>query len=204
MLKHFQIALAALLLLGGIHTTASAAEVGSIAPDFSATDINGAAFKLSDHKGEIVVLEWTNHLCPYVMKHYDSGNMQKTQKYARDNGVTWVSIVSSAPERQGHISPGEARTIIEEKGAHPSFKILDPSGTIGKAYDAKTTPHMFVINKEGTLVYNGAIDDNPSPRQSTIEGAENYVISALDHVLTGTPVEKAETQPYGCSVKYDY
>lgn len=180
----------------------AAPEIGKAAPDFTATDIDGKAFKLADQKGKIIVLEWTNHECPYVMKHYSSGNMQKTQKEAVDKGVTWVSIVSSAPNRQGHTTPEEAKKIVTDAGASPSFKILDESGEIGHAYEAKTTPHMFVIDKEGNLAYMGAIDNNPSPRPETAETATNYVLAAVNALNEGKPVETTTSQPYGCNVKY--
>jgi peroxiredoxin len=180
----------------------AAAQVGQAAPDFTATDINGNPFKLSDHKGKTVVLEWTNHECPFVVKHYDSGNMQKIQAAARAQGAEWVTIVSSAPGSQGHIDAATATTMLQEKGSSPSAKILDESGEIGKAYDAKTTPHMYVINGEGVLVYAGAIDDNSSPNPETIEGAKNYVLAALDDLAAGRAVATAQTQPYGCAVKY--
>lgn len=181
---------------------AAAPEIGAPAPAFTTTDIHGEEFNLEDQKGKIVVLEWTNHLCPFVKKHYDSGNMQSIQKYATDNDVVWVSIISSAPEKQGHVTLEEAKTIIEEKGVHVTTQILDPSGEIGKLYDAKTTPHMFVISPEGKLVYNGAIDDNPNPNPASIEGSKNLVTAALADLSAGRSVEISRTAPYGCSVKY--
>lgn len=193
-----------LLMFGNqyVSTAQANAEVGAPAPDFSAVDTNGNAFKLSDHKGEIVVLEWTNHECPFVWKHYSEGNMQATQKKAEELGIKWVSIVSSAPDRQGHISAEEANKIVADEGAVVTAKILDESGEIGKLYGAVTTPHMYVINAEGSLVYAGAIDDNPSPNPKTIEGANNYVIAAMEAVKAGEAVEIAQTKPYGCGVKY--
>lgn len=195
------IAMAAALPLYGYKAHAKV-EVGKPAPDFSATDIHGEAFSLSDHKGKTVVLEWTNHECPFVVKHYGSGNMQATQKTATDQGVVWVSIVSSAPEKQGHVSAEQAMQIEEEAGAHNTTRILDESGEIGKMYDAKTTPHMFVINPEGNLVYAGAIDSNNSPDPATIDGATNYVLAALDDLAAGREVQNSATWPYGCGVKY--
>lgn len=181
---------------------ASDAKIGEMAPVFSATDIYGKAFDLAEHKGKTVVLEWTNHLCPFVKKHYGSGNMQSLQKTATDNGVVWVSIVSSAPEKQGHMNAEEAQKIVEEVGAQATTRILDPSGEIGKMYDAKTTPHMFVISPEGKLVYNGAIDDNPNPNPAAIENSKNLVMAALEDLNQGRSVEVPRTAPYGCSVKY--
>lgn len=180
----------------------AAAVVGQPAPDFSATDIDGKEFKLSEHKGKIIVLEWTNHECPYVVKHYSSGNMQNTQKAALEKGVEWVTINSSAPGRQGHVTPEDAKKIAQEAGASYTARILDESGEIGHAYDAKTTPHMFVIDQAGTLVYAGAIDDNPSPRAEDAASAKNYVLAALDDLAAGKAVETPSSQPYGCAVKY--
>lgn len=180
----------------------AAPKVGEAAPDFTATDVHGKEFKLSDHQGKTVVLEWTNNECPFVVKHYGSGNMQALQKEARAQGVEWISIISSAPGRQGHVTDAEALKIAEDKGAAPTTIIRDESGKVGKMYDAKTTPHMFVINAEGTLVYDGAIDDNSSPRASTIEGANNYVRAALTSLKDGTEIATSKTQPYGCGVKY--
>lgn len=181
---------------------ASAAEVGKPAPDFTATDINGKEFKLSDQKGKIVVLEWTNHECPFVVKHYSTKNMQNTQKTATDKGVVWVSIVSSAPSKQGHMSAEDAVKLVTEQGANATTRIMDETGTIGKSYGAVTTPHMFVINAEGNLAYAGAIDDNASPDPATVEGAKNLVLAAIDDLSNGRAVETSVTAPYGCGVKY--
>ncbi len=195
--------LAAMILLLMLALPVYAApEVGKPAPDFKATDIDGKEFSLSALKGKKVVLEWTNHQCPFVVKHYGSGNMQATQKAATDKGVVWVSIVSSGEGNQGYVSASEARSIVEEQNSSPSVKILDPSGEIGHLYDARTTPHMFVIDEEGKLVYAGAIDNNSSPNPDTIEGATNYVLAALDDLEAGRPVAVSNTQPYGCGVKY--
>lgn len=179
------------------------AVVGEPAPDFTLTDTNGTEHSLSDFAGQIVVLEWTNHQCPYVMKHYETGNMQKLQEAATSDGVVWLTIASSAPGKQGHTSPEEANEIIAETGAKPTARLLDADGTVGKLYDAKVTPHMYVINPEGVLVYNGAIDSDPSPRFETVETADNYVMAALEALKNGEEIETAQTQPYGCSVKYD-
>lgn len=173
-----------------------------MAPSFSATDIYGKAFDLDSQRGKIVVLEWTNHDCPFVKKHYSTNNMQKAQKMATDQDVVWVTIVSSAPEKQGSVTPEEAKAIIKEKKSHETTRILDPSGEIGHLYGAVTTPHMFVIDTEGHVAYEGAIDDNPSPSPEAVEGAENYVLAAIEDLQTGVPVQTAQTRPYGCSVKY--
>lgn len=204
MFKTLNLVLAAAAVMFAASPALAAAEVGTQAPTFQATDIDGNAFDLAALKGKKVILEWTNHECPYVIKHYDTGNMQKVQKTAADQGATWVSIVSSAEGRQGHVTAQEAKKITKDAGAHPSVKILDASGEIGKLYGAKTTPHMFVIDEDGTLAYAGAIDDNSSPRHNTVEGAKNYVLAALDDLAAGQAVQTASTQPYGCSVKYSY
>lgn len=180
----------------------AAPQIGAPAPDFTATDTKGNAVTLSDLKGKNVILEWTNHDCPFVIKHYDSGNMQKAQKAVADEDTVWISIVSSAPGKQGHVSAEKANMIVTAAGATPTHKILDPSGEIGKAYDAKTTPHMFVIGKDGNMAYMGAIDSNSSPRQSAIEGATNYITTAMANIGMGKAPDPAQTQPYGCSVKY--
>ncbi len=180
----------------------AAAEVGKPAPDFTATDIKGNAVKLSDLKGKNVVLEWTNQECPFVVKHYKSGNMQATQQKATEGGAVWIAINSSAPGMQGNVTAEQAVKIEEEVGAHETNRILDPSGEIGQLYGAKTTPHMFVIDKEGTLAYAGAIDDKPDADPASVEGAKNYVLAALDDLNAGKPVETPTTASYGCGVKY--
>ncbi len=180
----------------------AAPEVGKPAPDFTATAIDGSTVTLSAYKGKPVVLEWTNHECPFVAKHYGSGNMQKTQKAAVEGGAVWLSIVSSAPGKEGHVTPEEAKKIVADTGALATARILDEKGEIGKLYGAKTTPHMFVIDKDGTLVYAGAIDDKPSTDPKTVEGAKNYVTAALDDLAAGRPVQTAQTEAYGCGVKY--
>ncbi len=201
-MKKLTLALAALAMFAAVPAIA-APEVGKAAPDFTATDINGAPFKLSDHKGKIVVLEWTNSECPFVVKHYETNNMQKTQKAALDKGVEWITINSSAPGKQGNVTAEEEKKIIADKDASNTAAILDPSGEIGHLYEASTTPHMFVIDKDGNVAYMGAIDDNSSPKHETVEGAKNYVLTALDELAAGTPVTTPVTQPYGCGVKYE-
>ncbi|NCC22091.1 MAG: redoxin domain-containing protein [Alphaproteobacteria bacterium] len=179
------------------------AVVGQPAPDFEAVTIDGSTVKLSDLQGQPVVLEWTNHECPFVVKHYSAGNMQATQQMATDDfDAHWITIVSSAPGNQGHVSAEEAQSIMDDAGANATAKVLDESGKIGKLYGASTTPHMFVIDAEGTLVYAGAIDSVPSPSPADIENAENYVIAALKNLAADEPVATPQTQPYGCSVKY--
>lgn len=176
--------------------------IGQPAPQFEGMTTSGETISLADLKGTPVMLEWTNHGCPYVQKHYDGGNMQKTQRALTEDGVVWLSIISSAPGTQGHVSPEGADELTASRGAYPSHVILDPEGTIGRLYDAKTTPHMFLINASGTLEYMGAIDDKPSARPSSLEGAHNYALAAWDEVKAGKPVSESNTKPYGCTVKY--
>ena len=184
-------------------TAAIAAPViGEPAPVWTGTDTNGVEHTLTDFKGKTVVMEWTNHECPYVRKHYDSGNMQELQKEATGTGVVWLTVASSAEGKQGQVSNDEATQIMSDDGSNATARIQDPSGTIGNMYDAKTTPHMFVINPEGTLVYSGAIDDDASFKQDGIATATNYVKAAWESVAKGEAVEVSSSQPYGCSVKY--
>jgi peroxiredoxin len=192
--------LAALLL--PVVTAVAAPRVGAPAPDFSGTDTAGERHSLADYRGRTLVLEWTNHDCPYVRKHYGAGNMQAQQKAARDAGAVWLSIISSAPGKQGHVSPAEADQITEARGAAPTAVILDPTGEIGRAYAARTTPHMYVIDAEGVLRYMGGIDDIPTSDPEDIPRAEQYVRAALADIQAGRPVAEPVTRPYGCSVKY--
>lgn len=193
-------AFAAALMIPQIY--AADAVIGEKAPDFTATDSNGKVHTLSSFKGKIVVLEWINHECPFVKKHYGSGNMQDLQKTYTGKGLIWLSVISSAPGKQGYCTPEEANSLTREKGAAPTAVLLDPQRTVGRLYGAKTTPHMFIINSDGVLVYNGAIDDIASTDVGDIAKAKNYVQFALDEVLTGKAVSIATSQPYGCSVKY--
>ena len=182
---------------------ATAAPVlGQPAPAFTALDADGKVRALSDFKGKTVVLEWTNEGCPYVAKHYDSANMQGLQKQAAADGVVWLTVISSAPGFQGYKTGPQARQWKARVGAAPAKVILDPNGTVGRAYAARTTPHMYVVDKTGTLVYMGGIDDKASSEPSSLEGAKNYVVAALADVKAGRPVAQAATRPYGCSVKY--
>src|SRR5262245_9190719 len=180
----------------------AAPTVGAAAPAFTATDTHGKKVSLADQKGKYVVLEWHNQGCPYVVKHYDSGNMQKLQKDLTAKGVVWLTVISSAPGKQGHVSPGEADTYVREKGAAPTAVLLDEDGSVGRLYGAKTTPHMFVIDDKGTLVYAGAIDDKPTSDKADVEGAKSYVLAAYEEAKAGKAVTTASTPPYGCSVKY--
>ncbi|ACT57813.1 redoxin domain-containing protein [Hirschia baltica] len=178
----------------------AAPRLGSEAPDFEAVSTNGEAVKLSDIDG-VVVLEWTNDGCPFVKKHYESGNMQATQKTLTEGGAKWITIISSAPGKQGYVDAEEANSIAAEHGAMPDYTILDPTGDIGKLYKAQTTPHMFVI-EDGILEYAGAIDSIPSGNPADIERAENYVLSAFADIQAGNEVQTASSKPYGCNVKY--
>lgn len=182
-------------------------ETGKPAPDFTATDSNGKTQKLSDYKGKIVVLEWMNPGCPFVKKHYsnvgDGGNMQNLQKELTAKGVIWLSVNSSAEGKQGHLEAATANTFIHDADAHPTALLIDgKDGALGHLYDAKTTPHMFVIDKTGTLAYQGAIDDKPTPDLSDVHNAKNYVREAVQALQAGKKVEVSSTQSYGCSVKY--
>ena len=178
------------------------AVVGKPAPDFTLTGTTGQAWSLSAFKGKFMVLEWFNNDCPFVRKHYGSGNMQELQATYTEKGVIWLTIVSSAPGKQGHVSPEQANAIIKERGASQTAMLLDPDGRLGQLYGAKTTPHMFVIGPDGTLLYAGAIDDRPSTEQGDIPGATNYVRQALDEAMAGRSVSVPVTRSYGCSVKY--
>ena len=193
----------AALLLGGWMGAAWAAEVGQRAPEFSLPDAAGTARSLSDFAGKFVVLEWFNNECPFVRKHYDSGNMQRLQEASTAKGVIWLTIASSAPGKQGYMTPAQAQGVIQTRQAHQTALLLDPDGTVGRRYGAKTTPSLFIVNPEGVLIYAGAIDDTPSTDQADIGPAENYVRRALDEAMAGRPVSVPQTQSYGCSVKYE-
>ncbi len=177
-------------------------EIGKPAPAFSLSDSNGTSLQLKDFSGKKVILEWTNHDCPFVKKHYGSGNMQALQKKYTDDGVVWLSIISSAEGKQGHVSAAEANTLTSKRKAFPSHVLFDPEGTVGQAYAARATPQMFVIDEQGTLRYNGAIDSIPSADKADIGKAENYLVAAMDNLSAGESVAKPLTRPYGCSVKY--
>jgi len=174
------------------------------APAFTGTTATGETVSLADFAGKTVVLEWTNHDCPFVKKHYNEeyANMQALQSGAADDDVVWLTVISSAPGKQGHVSPDEALAIAEANDAAPAHVILDESGEIGRAYSAKTTPHMFVIEADGALAYDGAIDSISTARVADIPKATNYVTAALGAVAAGEAPDPAATKPYGCSVKY--
>lgn len=177
-------------------------KVGAEAPAFTLKDTSGKEHKLADYKGKFVVLEWFNEGCPFVKKHYTSGNMQKLQQEYTGKDVVWLSINSSAEGQQGHMTPETAPKTLAEWNMNATKVLLDHDGKVGKMYGAKTTPHMFVIDNDGKLVYQGAIDSKASANTADLAGAENYVRVALDNSMTGKPVSNASTKPYGCSVKY--
>lgn len=195
-------ALAGAGLMFGAAPAMAAPAVGQPAPAFTAVDSKGQQHKLADLKGKVVVLEWTNNECPYVKKHYGASNMQNLQKQAKGAGVVWLSVISSAPGEQGHVSGAKADELTASRNAAPTAVLLDPQGTIGKAYDARTTPHMFVIDAKGILRYAGGIDSIASARAADIEKADPLFKTALESVLKGENVAQAVTRPYGCNVKY--
>jgi hypothetical protein len=192
----------ALLLAARPATAGDAATIDGPAPAFTLGASDGKTYSLSDFKGKFVVLEWVNFGCPFVRKHYDSGNMQQLQKSYTAKGVIWLSVCSSAPGKQGYYA-GEALTkqLTQEKYAGTAY-LIDADGTAGMSYGAKTTPHMFVIDPKGTLIYAGAIDDKPSTNRDDIVRATNYVSQALDAAMAGKTVTTKESRSYGCSVKY--
>jgi peroxiredoxin len=175
---------------------------GSMAPEFKGVDSNGVTHSLAEYRGKYVVLEWANKGCPYEQKHYNSGNMESLQKMWTSKGVVWLSIISSAPGQQGYVTPAEENDYLKTMKASQTAALLDPAGAIGHLYDARTTPHMFVIDPAGKIVYQGAIDDKPTPDPSSLKTADNYLNDALNAALAGKPVAVAVTKPYGCSVKY--
>jgi hypothetical protein len=197
---------AALLVLAACNQTpADVQEVatGAAAPAFSVADATGATRTLAEFAGQNVILEWTNNGCPYVRKHYDAGNMQALQRDAAARGVVWLQVISSAPGEQGYLDGPGAIARVATDQATVSATLLDPDGVMGRAYGALNTPQMVMINPEGQIVYQGAIDDRPSARPETLEGATNYVRAAWADLDAGRPVQIAQTTPYGCAVKYD-
>jgi AhpC/TSA family len=172
------------------------------APTFSGVAADGSTIKLDDLKGKTVVLEWTNHECPFVVKHYESGNIPSLQKKAVANGIVWLQVITSAPGKEGNVNGQTAQKLNTLRGATPTNTILDGDGSIGKLYGATNTPQFFIIDPKGVLVYKGGIDSIPSADQSDIAKAENYVSAALADLEAGKKVAKSSTKPYGCSVKY--
>ena len=177
-------------------------KVGSLAPGFVATDMAGQTVKLADYRGKYVVLEWTNRECPFVRKHYSSGNMQKTQEWAKDQGAVWLTVISSAPSQQGYASADEAKRIYTTDYWKGSGVLLDPDGSLGHLYDAKTSPHMYVIDPQQKLVYAGGIDNKRTPNVDDIPTSINYVKQALTELIASKPVSVPVSKPYGCSIKY--
>jgi len=199
------VALAAISILAVDQATAvppPAARVGEPAPQFNAQDITGKTIRLADYAGKTIVLEWTNDGCPFVGKHYDSGNMQALQQKYTAAGVVWLTLASSAPGEQGYVTPAEAKADLAHWRATPTDFLLDPDGTVGRLYDARATPNMVVIDRTGRVAYMGAIDDTPSTRLADVKTAHNYVVAALDALAAGQPVAVTSTRAYGCSVKY--
>lgn len=182
-------------------TEADAARTG-LAPAFTLTDAEGNPRSLADFRGKTVVIEWTNEGCPYVQKHYSTGAMQALQREATADGVVWLTIVSSAPGKQGYVTGDAARAYRETHSAAFTHLLLDPTGEVGKLYGAVTTPDMRVIDPEGRIVFEGGIDDRPTNKVEDLEGANNFVRAALDDLEAGRPVRTAFATPYGCSIKY--
>lgn len=180
----------------------AAPEIGNPAPEFMANDVDGHHVMLSSLKGKTIVLEWSNPDCPFVHKQYDTGNMQAVQKEATKDNVIWITIDSSAKGKEGNYPAPELKKIYADQKANFSHLIIDESGEIGKLYAAKTTPHMFVINEKGVLVYAGAIDDKSGFEKEEVKTAKNYILAALNDLKAGRPVAISSTKPYGCSVKY--
>jgi len=189
-------------LAAGAVFALDAPPVGSTAPDFSLTDAKGKTHSLSQYKGKYVVLEWFNPECPFVKKHYCSGNMQKLQEEYTGKGITWLTIDSNAPGSEGNLTADAASKVMTGWKTRQTALLLDPEGKAGRAYGAKNTPNMVVINPEGKIVYEGAIDSKATPNPADIPGSTNYVKVALDESLAGKPITTSTTKPYGCSVKY--
>jgi peroxiredoxin len=182
---------------------AKVAEVGQPAPDFTLTDIESNTHSLSEYKGKVVVLEWVNPECPFVQKHYNkTGNIPGLQKTYTGEGVVWLAINSAAPGKQGDFDPAQVKAWMQQVSAAPTDYFRDQTGTVGHLYGAKTTPHIFIINRDGTLVYAGGIDSIASVDPADIARATNYVNAAMADLKAGRPVAKGNTKPYGCSVKY--
>jgi hypothetical protein len=190
------------LTLAALTLPALAVAPGATAPDFKGTDSNGVQHSLSEYRGKFVVLEWANFGCPYDRKHYLSGSIESQQREWTGKGVIWLSVISSAPGEQGYVTPSEENTYLKAMNAAPTAALLDPTSTIARLYEAKTTPHIFVIDPTGKLIYQGALDDKPTTDQADLKGARNYLNETLTAAMAGKPVSVASTRPYGCSVKY--
>lgn len=202
-MKNFpSIALTAVATVALASPLTAAQKTGAIAQDFKLTDVNGKTVQLSQFRGKTVVLEWHNPGCPFVSKHYNSGNMQATQKAARQQGAVWLTINSGAKGKQGHMTGTEAKSLIAKQNIQSTHYLFDTKGLVGKAYAAKTTPHMYIIDGAGILVYQGGIDDKPTANPADIKLARNHVLAALTEIKSGDKVSVAHSRPYGCSVKY--
>ncbi|WP_433973387.1 redoxin domain-containing protein [Tunturiibacter lichenicola] len=192
------------VILAALAIPALAVLPGTSAPDFKGTDSTGAQHSLSEYRGKFVVLEWANQGCPYDRKHYLSGSIESQQREWTGKGVIWLSVISSAPGEQGYVTPAEENTYLKTMHAAPTAALLDPDGRIARIYGAKTTPHIFVIDPTGKLIYQGAIDDKPTTEQEDLKGARNYLDETLTAAMAGKPLQVASTRPYGCSVKYSH
>ncbi len=202
MRNHSPFAFAAVAAIALASPLAAAQKNGALAQDFKLTDVDGKTVQLSQFRGKTVVLEWHNPGCPFVSKHYSSGNMQATQKAARELGAVWLTINSGAKGKQGHMSGAEAKALMARQNSHSTHYLLDAKGVVGKAYGARTTPHMYIIDGSGILVYQGGIDDKPTANTADIKEARNHVLAALKEIKAGDRVSVAQSRPYGCSVKY--
>lgn len=196
------LALAGLSLTTVFALAESAARVGQPAPAFQAVDADGKTRNLSEFAGKTVILEWTNHDCPYVRKHYNSATMQTLQKDMAKEGIVWLSVISSPVGEQGYVEAAKAKELTVQRDAAPAGILLDPKSQVARAYGAQTTPHMYVIDPKGTLAYMGAIDDKPSSNPASLNGAKSYVRQAVAELKAGKPVSEASTKAYGCAVKY--
>ena len=202
MITRMTVRLALTIGVGLVAMAAWAVQPGSRAPDFTAQDTYGKTHTLAEYKGKYVVLEWTNHECPFTRKHYESGNMQRLQQEWTAKGVIWFSVISSAPGKQGYMTADQENSYLQEVKAAPTAVLLDPAGQLGHLYGAKTTPHLFVINPDGILIYDGGIDDKATTDEADIAAAHNYVSAALAEAMAGKAVSTPVSRPYGCSVKY--
>jgi peroxiredoxin len=192
----------ALALILTNHFPSSAVQVGDVAPNFTLPGSDGKVHQLKAERGHYVVLEWTNKDCPFVRKHYESGNMQKTQSKAKGMGAVWYTIISSAPGMQGYLTKDEVVAYRKTEGVNSVATLLDPNGTVGHLYGARTTPQIVIIDPKGKIIYDGGIDDRPTPDPSSLAGATNYALQALKEAMAGKPVSVPISRPYGCSVKY--
>ncbi|MEH6757905.1 MAG: thioredoxin family protein [Parasphingorhabdus sp.] len=200
--KSTAVSITAIAALGIAMPLAAAQKIGAVAQDFKLTDIYGKTVQLSQFRGKTVVLEWHNPGCPFVTKHYSSGNMQATQAAARKQGVIWLTINSGAKGKQGYMNGKESQALVKKQGINSDHYLLDSKGVVGKAYSARTTPHMYIIDDSGKLVYQGGIDDKPTANIADIKDARNHVTAALAELKAGKAISVAQSRPYGCSVKY--